>query len=239
MNRLLLPMITGMLLASLLLAVDAPAMRVPGPAVPPDPVQTGRSVANTQLGGYIVAASAAYEQLSDCACCCGRLDLPTHRCAACLTTAAAVRQVVANVRRVQAKLARLDVPAPAAAAHADLLAAADVLRTSGTYMARTVVTDPGALVVSTRVLKATRHGMPPRWVVSPSVLADARMAAFRSKHPGGSYRTQRLRELEILGDLKGGLASAPGEQALAYLAEWRTQVGQVARRQGVALRDFS
>ena len=110
MNRILLTVVLVVFVLSLILAGSAQAMRVNGSTLEPDPAQAAQSTALVKFGNYVVAAGAASAALSDCACCCGRLDLPLHPCAACRTTAASMGQIVARIHRVQARLARLDVP---------------------------------------------------------------------------------------------------------------------------------
>jgi hypothetical protein len=235
MNRSLLPaVVVAAVLLSLVLAGGAPAMRTSGSTVAPDRAQVARSTAVVEFGNYVVAAGAAYAELSDCACCCSTLDLPTHRCAACRTTATDMMRIVARIRQAQARLARLDVPEPAAGAHADLIAAVQVLGVSGRYMARTVMTDPRSLVDSARTASA-RHGWRPVWRTSPQVVGNARLAAYLQTHRGPLRRGERLRAMEIAAGPDPGITGPPGEQALAYLDRWRAGVEEAARQLGVTL----
>jgi hypothetical protein len=220
---------------SLAFAAGASGMRVTGTMLGPTPEQAAQVGEAVSLGNYIVAASAAYAQLSDCASCCGALDLPTHRCPACRTTAAVMRQLVARTRHVQAELARLDVPASATKAHGELVEAAAVLHISGDYMADRVSHDPLSLIVSTRTMEGTRRVSPPAWLTSPHVVRDARMAAYTRLHPAPMYRTQHLRAIEITTGPDPAICDAPGEQAQAYLAKWRDEIQRLARRAGLGI----
>jgi hypothetical protein len=231
-DRILLTVVLVVLVLSLALAGGAQAMRVNGSTLDPDPAQAAQSTALVEFGNYVVAAGAACAELNDCACCCDRLDLPTHRCAACRTTAANMRQIVARIHRVQIRLARLDVPPSAAGAHADLVAAAEVLAVSGEYMARTVMTDPRSLVFSTRTALAPSRARP-AWRTSPQVVRNARLAACLQAHEGPLYRGARLRAMSIAAGPDPGISGPPGEQALAYLDRWRTGVEDAAREVGV------
>ena len=148
MRRFFLPALAATLLLSLALVPAAQAMRVDGSTLDPAPAQAAEATAVVELGNYVVAASAAYKELDACRCCCSAFVLPSHRCAACVTTSAAIRQVVARVRNVQARLARLDVPEQARTVHNELVAAAGLMHVSGDYMAAEVLADPRRLVVA-------------------------------------------------------------------------------------------
>jgi hypothetical protein len=231
-NRTLPTVVLVVFALFLVLAGGAQAMRVNGSTLDPDPAQAAQSNALVEFGNYVVAAGAASAELNDCACCCGRLDLPTHRCAECRTAAAGMRQIVARIHRVQARLARLDVPPSAAGAHGDLVAAAEVLSVSGEYMARTVMTDPQSLVVSTRATQMPGRTRP-AWRTSPQVVRSARLAAYLQAHPGPLGRGERLRALAIAWGPDPGVSGPPGDQALAYLDSWRTGVQDAAQQVGV------
>jgi hypothetical protein len=236
MLRFLLPALAATLLLSLAQAPASPGMRVDGSTLEPTPAQAPEATAVVELGDYVVAASAAYKELDACTCCCATFDLPGHRCAACATTSAAIRQVVARVRSVQARLARLDVPEQVGALNRELVAAATVMHVSGDYMAEQVLTDPQRLVVaaaSANGLKGPRAA----WRPSPRIVSDARLAAFLDAHHGPLFRTQRLRAAEVATTPEPGVSGGPGEQAQTHLTAWREGVQRVARDQGIALPD--
>ena len=128
------------------------------------------------------------------------------------------------------------MPAPAAGAQRDLVAAAEVLGDSGEYMARTVMTDPRSLVVNTRT-SWRAHGWRPAWRTSPQVVPNARLAAYLQTHQGPVYRAGRLRATAIAAGPDPGISGTPGEQALAYLDDWRASVQQTAQRLGVTLSE--
>ena len=226
-------LLSATLLLSLAFVVDASAMRVAGAMLGSTPEQAVHVGEAVSLGNYIVAAGAAYAQLSDCACCCGTLDLPTHRCPACRTTAAVMRQLVARTRHVQAELARLDVPASATRAHGELVEAAAVLHLCSDYMTDKVSRDPLSLLVSTRTMEGTRRVSPPAWLTSPHVVRDARMAACTRSHPAPMYRTEHMRAIEIATGPDPAISGAPGEQAQAYLAKWHDEIQRLVRRAGL------
>jgi hypothetical protein len=236
MNRNVLIIVLAVLLLPLVLASGAPAMRVTSSTLEPDPSQVARSTALVEFGNYVVAAGAACTELSDCACRCGRLNLPTHRCAECQTAATCIRRIVARIRQTQARLGRLDVPGPAAGAHRDLVAAAEVLADSGEYMARAVMTDPRSLVVNTRASRGAR-GWRPAWRPSRQIVPNARLAAYLQTHQGPVYRAERLRAAAIAAGPDPGISGTPGEQALAYLDDWRASVQQTAQRLGVTFSE--
>lgn len=233
MRRFLLPALTATMLLSLALVPAAQAMRVDGSRLEPTPAQA-KAVA--ELGDYFAAASAACRELETCACCCATFDLPSHRCAECTTTSAAIRQVVARVRHVQARLARLDVPTRAEDVHDELVAAAGLMHVSGDYMATEVLTDPQRLVVA--VASAGGNGLKgPRatWRPSPDIVNDARLAAFLGTRHGPTFRAHRLRASEIAGTPAPGCSGGPGEQAQAHLDAWRAGAQRLARQVGLAL----
>jgi hypothetical protein len=231
MRRFFLPALAATLLLSLALVPAAHAMRVDGSTLDPTPAQATEATAVVELGNYVVAASAAYKELDACTCCCAALDLPSHRCAACVTTSAAMRQVVARVRNVQARLARLDVPEQARTVHNELVAAAGLMHVSGDYMAAQVLADPRRLVVAAAGgrLKSVRNA----WRPSPDIVSDARLAAFLGARHGPMFRTQRLRAVEIATTPEPGVSGGPGEQAQTRLAAWRQGVQRLARQLGI------
>ena len=235
MRRFFLPALAATLLLSLALAPAANAMRIDGSTLEPSPAQAADAKAVVELGNYVVAASAAYRELDACTCCCAALDLPSHRCAACATTSAAIRQVVARVRNVQARLARLDVPAQAGTVHNELVAAAGLLHVSGDYMAAQVLTDPRRLVVAAggSGLKGFRN----TWRPSPDIVSDARLAAFLGARHGPMFRTQRVRAVEIATTSEPGVSGGPGEQAQTHLAAWREGVQRLAGQLGIVFPD--
>jgi hypothetical protein len=230
MRRFFLPTIAATMLLSLTLIADASAMRVTGSTLD-RPAQVRETVS---LGNYIAAAGAAYARLSDCACSCGTFDVPTHRCAACRTTAASMRQMVARIRRVQAELARLDVPPAATQVQGELVEAAAVLQSSGNYMVSRISRDPRSLLVSTRSMEGTRKVSPPAWLTSPHVVRDARLAEYMRLHPAPTNRTERMRVTEIATGPDPAIQGAPGEQAQAYLAKWRDGVERLVRQEGLS-----
>jgi hypothetical protein len=234
MRRFLIPALAAVLLLLLAPATEAQAMRVDGSGLEPTGAQAAQAATIVELGNYIAAASTAYRELDACTCCCARLDLPNHDCPACTTSAAAIRQIVARVRHVQAALARLDVPAPAQPVHRDLLAASRVMHVSGDYMAREVLSDPRSLVMLSTQGRGLK-GRLARWVPSPDIVPDARLAAFLETHHSPMSRTARMHALEIATTAEPGFSGGPGEQAQAYLAEWRAGVEALARQTGVTL----
>lgn len=231
MRRFFLPALAATMLLSFALVPAAQAIRVDGSRLEPTPAQA-RTVA--ELADYFVAAGAACRELEACACCCATLDLPSHRCAACTTTSAAIRQVVARVRHVQARLARLDVPGRAGEVHGELVAAAGIMHVSGDYMAAQVLKDPQRLVVAS----ARGNGLKgPRatWRPSPGIVRDARLAALLGTRHGPTFRAQRLRASEIAGTPGPGYSGGPGEQAQSHLDAWRAGAQRLARHVGLVL----
>jgi hypothetical protein len=233
MKRLVLMVVAVAILLPLTFATGAQAMRVAGPALSAG--SSDATAASIGLSNYLMAAGRAYTELTDCACCCGTLNLPTHRCAACRTTAAGMRQIVARVHRVQAALARLDVPASLAPVHGELVAAVTTLHVSGEYMAATVQTAPGKLVAVARNMPGASRGPRMRWLPSPDIVRDARIAAFDRTRPTHVYRTQYLHALDVAMNPLPGVRGAPGEQALAHLAVWRDAIAAQATAAGVSL----
>lgn len=236
MRRIFVPALAATLLLLLALAPTSLAMRIDGSTLDPTPAQAAEATAVVDLGNYVVAASAACRELDGCSCCCATLDLPNHRCAACATTAASIRQVVARVRNVQARLARLDVPEQAVTAHDELVAAADLMHVSGDYMAAQVLTDPQRLAVAVTRVNG-RKGPRDAWRPSPTVVSDARLAAFLGAHHGPMYRAQRLRALAIARTPGPGVSGSPGEQAQVHLDAWRTDIQRLARQLGIVFPD--
>jgi hypothetical protein len=192
-------------------------------------------LAATELAAYIAAVQPAYKELTDCACCCETLDLPHHRCPACETAAARIKGIVARIHRVQAKMTRLEVPVSLILTHGHLVAAVSTMHVSGEYMATTVRTAPGTLVVARRV-PSTFGRSPVVWEPSPSIVNEARLAGLADARPSGVAR------LPFLHHRYSQTASAvlhpegsPGDQALAYLGMWRDDLAAQARDAGLSL----
>jgi hypothetical protein len=233
MHRLFPLTLIVVIVLSLGFVAEASAMRVPGPAS--SQASDGPTAAGIRLGDYLTAVGPVYAELTDCACCCGTLALPSHRCADCATAATKLRQIVARIHRTQSRLARLTVPASLSPVHARLVAALDVMHVGGEYMAVKVRTAPQSLVVSIRALPGA-HARPPLvWRVSPDVARDARLAAFLHTRPSHIYRTQYLRALDAAVNADPGITGSPAEQALAHLALWRDEVTALAQRAGLSL----
>ena len=136
------------------------------------------------------------------------------------------------MRSVQARLARLDVPARAGAVHDELAAAADLMHVSGDYMAAEVLADPQRLVV----LRTRDNGLKGRgvaWRPAPDIVSEARLAAFLGARQRPMSCTQRLRALEIATTQDTGISGGPVEQAQAHLDAWRTGIQRLAGQLGI------
>ena len=234
MKWLVLIAILTVVTLPLALASPAPAMRVSGSTLNVGYTDSEAVVA-AELAAYIAAVRPAYTELTECACCCETLDLPHHRCAACKTAAASIKGIVARIHRVRAKLARLEVPLPLILTHGHLVAAVSTMHVSGEYMATTVRTAPGTLVVARRVPSISGRG-PVVWEPSPSIVSQARLAALAGAKPAGLARGPFLhhRYAQTASAVLHP-EGAPGEQALAYLGMWRDDLAAQARGAGLSL----
>ncbi len=219
----------------LALAAPAPAMRVSGSTLNVGYTDS-EAAAAAELAAYIAAVRPAYTELTECACCCETLDLPHHRCAACRAAAASIKGIVARIHRVQAKMTRLEVPVSLILTHGHLVAAVSTMHVSGEYMATTVLKTPEKLVLGERVTVGARPGSPVVWRPSPSIVSDARLAAFAHPRPSGVARADflhhRYAQTESATVRPEG---APGEQAMAYLGMWRDDLAAQARDAGLSL----
>ena len=231
----LIAILTAVALA-LALASPAPAMRLSGPA--PNVGDAGPTAkAATGIAAYIAAVQPAYTELTECACCCETLDLPSHRCAACETAAATIERIVARIHRVQARLHRVDVPASLVIGHGELVSAVSTMHVSGEYMVATVLTTPEKLVVGERVMMGARLGPPIAWRPSPDIVEDARVEALARSRPDGLSRSRFLHEryAPFADERLSRPQGAPGEQAMAYLSMWRDDLAAQARDAGLSL----
>ena len=236
MKRLIIVSVLLVLTLPLALALAAPAMRVSGrspnvgDADPP-------AKATTELAAYIAAVQPAYAELTDCACCCETLDLPSHRCAACKTAAARIKGIVARVHRVQAQLSRIDVPASLDTIHSELVSAVSTMHVSGEYMAITVRKTPEKLVLGERVMAGARPGPPVAWRPSPEIVEDARVEALAQARPDSIGRGRFLHQrcAPFAGEQRSGPRGTPGEQAMAYLSMWRDDIAAQAHEAGLSL----
>jgi hypothetical protein len=227
-----LALVIMLIVLSLGSAAPAVALRTSGPSP-----NTGSSDPNVETGltAYVAAVQPAYAELVDCACCCDRLDLPSHRCAACRSAAASMRQVVARTSRIQRKLGRLDVPASLVPAHSRLIAALSTMRISGEYMAEKVLTAPETLVAVVRTGVPSGHG-PFIRRPAPTIVRDARIAALASAAPAGVdlrlFLRQRYARSPVATVDSWG---TPGEQASALLDQWRDDIVALAKEAGVSV----
>jgi hypothetical protein len=229
-----LGLVIALVVISLSSAAPAVAMRTSGPS-PNTSSSNPDTAAAAELAAYVAAVQPAYEELAGCACTCNTLDLPSHRCGACRTVAADLKQVVARISRIQGELVRLEVPASLVPAHSKLIAALATMRVSSKYMAVKVLTAPQALVVVTHTGHPSGFG-PFVGRPAPTIVRDALIAEVVSTVPAGVDRRQFLRQrygranctaIDSLG--------TPGEQATALLAQWRDDVAVRAQVAGVSL----
>ena len=236
MKRLIIVTACLALTLPLGLTLAAPAMRLSGPA--PNVGDAGPTAkAATEIAAYIAAVQPAYTELTECACCCETLDLPSHRCAACETAAATIERIVARIHRVQASLHRVDVPASLVIVHGELVSALSTMHVSGEYMAITVRRTPEKLVLGERVMMGAGLGPPIAWRPSPDIVEDARVEALARSRPDGLSRSRFLHEryAPFADERPSRPQGAPGEQAMAYLSMWRDDVAAQAHEAGLSL----
>lgn len=236
MKRFVLMFMMAAVVLLLALAPVAPAMRASG-STPNVGYAAPTAMETAEIAAYVEAVRPAYAELTECACCCATLDLPSHRCAACRTTAANIERIVARIRRVQAELSRLDVPASLVTAHGELVSAATTICVSGEYMAATVLTAPRKLVVGERVLMGAPSGRPVAWRPAARIVADAHIEALAQARPEGLSRSRFLQERcsPFTDEWQATPQGSPGEQAAAYLALWRDEIAVQAQLAGVSL----
>jgi hypothetical protein len=234
MKWLVLMVVLTAVALPLALASPAPAMRVSGSALSVGATDPEAKAA-TELAAYIAAVQPVYTELTDCACCCETLDLPPRRCAACTTVAAKIKGIVARIHRVQAKMTRLEVPLSLIPTHGRLVTAISTMHVSGQYMATTVRTAPGALVIARRVRSTSARG-PVVWEPSPGIVSAARLAALADARPPGIARGPFLKHRyseTVSATVRP--EGAPGEQAMAYLGMWRDDLAAQAKDAGLSL----
>lgn len=231
----LMSMMTAVVLL-LALAPAAPAMRASG-STPNVGYADPAAAEMAEIAAYVEAVRPAYAELTECACCCATLDLPSHRCAACRTAAADIERIVARIQRVQTELSRLDVPASLVTAHGELVSAASTMCISGEYMAAAVLKAPRTLVVGERVLMGAPSGQPIVWRPAERIVTDAHIEALAQARPAGLSRSRFLQERcsPFTEEWQATPTGSPGEQAAAYLAHWRDEVAAQARLAGVGL----
>jgi hypothetical protein len=228
MKRIVISIAVAALTLPMLLAGPAAAIRDTGSGA------EWTAADRAELAAYVATAQPLYAELLDCAACCDRLDIPSHRCAACDRTAACIDRVVARLQRVQAELASLDVPSTTVATDVQLTEAVTTMITSGEYMAAEVRTSPQDLLTAIWTPPpAERGGRRVVNVLSPDIVAQARAAALRAMGPGAMARTVWLRgrPLQSTESQQFVAGATPSEQARTNLALWRegiqTQVAAI------------
>jgi hypothetical protein len=245
MKRLALLLAAGLLLLPLALAGPAGAYKISGTRFTignPDYGAASTAVDRAEIAAYIAAARPLYAQLAACSSSCDRLDFPPHRCPACASATAGLTRIARQAAVVQAKLARLDVPAELVPAHSGLITAASTVRVSATYMADTVSTTPRKLLVATCASPTRgRGGVTIVWRASPTIVRDATSAARLAQLDRmGSASAQRAafvrgRWAAIAVMQRSTPQGTPGQQAMAYLVLWRDGVRAQAQVAGVRL----
>jgi hypothetical protein len=219
MKRLILIIVICALAAPLVLATNAQARRWDPPGPP-----SANEIARAEFLQYVAQVAPIYAELRDCACCCDRLDLPTHRCAACAAAAARISKVVARAHRVQRRLGGISPPDRLLVAHAELVSALSALHLSAEYMAGKVRTAPQDLLAAAYVPIPRQSG---RTAIvlrpSPQLVAAAEYAAL-SWQGRRALRYHPMRTLDQTPTVSG----TPGEHALAHLALWRAAVAAQA-----------
>jgi len=240
MKRFILMLVITAVVLPLALASVTPALRVAGAQLDAHHRNAAMRATSTDLSGiaaYAAAVQPAYAELTECACCCAALDLPSHRCAACRTAATTIERIVARIHRVQALLNRVDVPASLVIVHGELISAVSTMHASGEYMAATVLKTPEKLVVAERVMLGAPSGRPIVWRPSSRIVTDARIEALARARPDGLSRGRFLHEryAPFAEEQASWPQGSPGEQAAAYLALWRDGVTARAEKAGVKL----
>jgi hypothetical protein len=245
MQRFLLPLLVVALVVPLFLAAGAQA-RISQDgrkfASPPHGrggviiVTPAVAVERAELTAYLADVAPVYAQLYECSCCCDKLDLPSHRCAACSSAAAKINQVVARVERAQRQLAGVNVPASLETAQGEIVLAADTMHVSGHYMARTVSTTPAKLVTATFVSPPRGRGgviivMRP----SLSIVTAARSAALFGSTPKSVTQVSNLQQRRENLARMTAYSGTTGQTAQQYLTIWRTLVENQAEAAGMTL----
>jgi hypothetical protein len=240
MKRFVLMLMITAVFLPLTLATATPAVRIAGAQLDAhhrNAAMRATSADSTGIAAYAAAVQPAYAELTECACCCAALDLPSHRCAACRTAAATIERIVARIHRVQARLHRVDVPASLVIVHGELVSAVSTMHVSGEYMVATVLTTPEKLVVAERVTLGAPSGRPVVWRPSPRIVEDARVEALARSRPDGLSRSRFLHEryAPFAEERPSWPQGSPGEQAAAYLALWHDDLAAQARDAGLSL----
>jgi len=240
MKRFVLMLMITAVVLPLALASATPALRIAGAQLDAhhrNAAMRATSTDPTGIAAYTAAVQPAYAELTECACCCETLDLPSHRCAACETAAATIERIVARIYRVRARLSRIEVPASLDTIHSELVSAVSTMHVSGEYMVATVLTTPEKLVVAERVTLGAPSGRPVVWRPSPRIVADARIEALARARPDGLSRSRFLHErcAPFAEERPSWPQGSPGEQAAAYLALWHDDITARAEKAGVKL----
>ncbi len=226
MKLLVLIIVICALAAPLVLATSAQA-RLWEPGAP-----SADQSARAQLMAYVAQVAPTYAELENGACGCEKIDLPSHRCAACAAAAARAEKVAASARRAQSRLAAAVPPDQLTAAHAQLIGALSAIHYGAEYIASKVRTAPQDLLTATFVAPPRgRGGVAVVMRPSPRIVAAAEFAALPAQIRSVAWRHHLSSAL----DQTPSVAGTPGEHALAHLAAWRTAVVAQARALDVSL----
>lgn len=236
MKRMILMLIVLVSVVALTLATAAQARRVDGSTLGMSTAGAANAaaVSRAQLMSYVAQVQPAYAELTGCACCCNKVDLPAHRCAACDAAAARMTKIVARLHKVQTELSTMTVPPDLVSVHSEMVTAASLLHNSSEYMADVVRTAPERLLVTTLAAPpAGRGGAVLVMRPSPLIVRDAEFASLMKAGPRSlGARHARSASAEWMLTSASG---APGDQALAHLARWRDAIVAQARAAGVNL----
>ena len=173
MKRLVLPIIMCILAVPLVLAAGAQArLWEPGAPSPED-------AAREALMQYVAQVAPVYAELNDCACCCGKIDLPARRFGGDPATIARLTSVKTRAHKVLRRVDGVAAPQMLAGAHAELLTALDTVHHSSEYMLTKAWTSPQELLKATFVAPPRgRGGVAVVYRPSPQIAARAEVAAM-------------------------------------------------------------
>jgi hypothetical protein len=228
MKRLVLPIIMCILAVPLVLAAGAQA-RLWEPGAP-----SQEDAAREALMQYVAQVAPVYAELKDCACCCGKIDLPARRFGGDPATIARLTSVKARAHQALRRVDGIAAPQMLATAHAELLAALDTMRHSSEYMLAKAWTAPQELLTATFVAPPRgRGGVAVVYRPSPQIVAKAEVAAMSAQERFAFIHHDSMFAHEGAGGTH--VYGTPGEQALAHLIAWRTAIVAQARALNVSL----